>query len=78
MSKQVVVCIQDVVGKNKFLVKFEDGHNRYIIASQCSHIFSKYQVFQEVDYTISDLPKILQGGILTIDGDPFYEGYYSF
>ena len=38
------------------------------------HIYiSKYEFFQEVDDNISDLPKILQGEMLNIDGCPVYE-----
>ena len=28
MRKEVVGCVQDVVGKNKFLVQFEDGQKK--------------------------------------------------
>ena len=78
ISKDVVVCVQDVVGKNNLPVKFEYRHNRYISASLISYIYSKYDVCQDVDDTIYDLPKILQGDILTIDGYPVYEEYYMF
>ena len=28
IMKEVVGCVQDVYGKNKFLVRFEDGHKK--------------------------------------------------
>ena len=36
--KEVVVCVQDVVGKNDLSVKFEYGHKRDISASLISYI----------------------------------------
>ena len=35
-------------------------------------------MFAKMWMIIYDLPKILQGDILTIDGYPIYEGYYMF
>ena len=68
-----MVCVQAVIWKNNLIVKFEYGDKRYISASSLSYILSKYEFFQEVDDTIYDLQKILQGGMLTIDGCHFYE-----
>ena len=61
MTKDVVVFFQDVLGKNNFLVQFEDGQKRDISASLLPSVCSKEEVGQEVDDTISDLPKIGHG-----------------
>ena len=73
--KDMVVCVQAFVGNNNFLIKFEGGQKRDISASFISCLLSKDEVCQEVDDTIYDLPKILQGEILSIDGDPVCEGH---
>ena len=57
--KDMVVCVQAVVGNNNFLIKFEGGQQRDISASFISCLLSKDEVCQEVDDTIYDLPKIL-------------------
>ena len=57
MSKYLAVCVQDVVGKNNFLVIFEYGKKREISASSLSYIFEKEEVGQEVDEIIYDLKK---------------------
>ena len=54
---EVVGCVQDVAGKKKFLVQFEDGHIRDMSASLLSCVFYKEEVVQEANQTISDLPK---------------------
>ena len=61
MSKFVAVCVQDVVGKNKFLVKFEYGQKIEIIASSLPYLCEKEEVGQEVDYIISNLPPKSKG-----------------
>ena len=53
----MVVYFQDVVGKKKFLVKFEDRHNKEMIASSLSYLCDKEDVGQEADETTSYLPK---------------------
>ena len=55
--KEVVGCVQDVVGKKNFLVQFEDGQNKYMSDSSLFYICEKEEVFQEADETISDLPE---------------------
>ena len=39
ISKEVVNCVQDVVGKNNLPVKFECGHKRDLSASLISYIY---------------------------------------
>ena len=73
--KEVVVCVQDIVGKNKLLVKFEYGQKRYISASFLLYLFSKEEVGEEVDETIFEPTKRLQGEFLTINGYPVGEEY---
>ena len=70
ISKEVVGCLQYIMGKKKVPVQFEDTHNRDIIDSLLSYLFEKEEVVQEVDETVSDLPKIGQSGFLTTDGYP--------
>ena len=43
-------------------------------ASSLSYVCEKEECGGEVDKTTSDLPKIVQGGFLTVDGDPVCEG----
>ena len=74
----MVGCVQDVVGRKKFLVQFEDDQKRDISASLLSYICEKKQVVQEVHETIYDLPQRVQGELLIINGDPFCEGYNMF
>ena len=64
----MVVCIQDVVGNNNFLVRFEDSQKREISDFSMLYLCSKYEVGQEVDETIYNLPKRLQDRLLTIYG----------
>ena len=45
-------CVQAVVGKNKFLVKFEDGQKRYMRASSLSYVCEKEEVGEEVIFYI--------------------------
>ena len=69
-SQEVVNCVRTMLGKNNFLVKFEYVQKIEISASSLPDLCSKYDVVKEVDETISDLPKIVQGGLLTIYGCP--------
>ena len=78
ISKYVVVCVQYVLEKKNLPVKFEYGHKIDISASLISYIYSKYDVLQDLDDTIYNLPKILLVEMLIIDGYPVYEGYYMF
>ena len=73
MSKEVVSCVRNMLGNNNFLVKFEYFQNIEISAYSLSSLYSKYDVFKEVYETISDLPKILKGGFLTINRFPVCE-----
>ena len=70
MSKEVVSCVRTMLGKNNFLVKFEYVQKIEIIASSLPYLCSKYYFVKEVDETIYDLPKIVQGEFLTINGCP--------
>ena len=74
IRKEVVSCFQDVVGKKKFLVQFEDIQKIYMSASFMSYLCEKEELGQEEYETISGLPKIVQVGLLIIDGDPVCEG----
>ena len=47
----MVGCVQDVVGKKKFLVKFEDGRKKEISSSLLVILISKEEV--EVDEPLS-------------------------
>ena len=78
MIKEVMVCVQAVVGNNKILFKFLGGHKKDISASLLSCLYSKDEVFKKAYYTIYDLTKILQRRILSIDGNPVCEGDYMF
>ena len=57
MSKEVVGRVQDVVGKKKFLVQFEDGQKREMSSISLSCLCSKEEVCLEMEETISDLPQ---------------------
>ena len=47
-------------------------------ASSLSYVCDKEEVGKELDETISDLPKIGQGELLTINWDPVCEVYGTF
>ena len=59
--KEVVGCVQSVVGKKKFLVIFEDS-------SLLVYLSLKEEV--DMEEPISHLPEKEEGGLLTINGDP--------
>ena len=40
----MVVCVQSVVGNNRFLVLFEYGKKKYISASSLSYVCGKEEV----------------------------------
>ena len=73
MSKELVSCVRIILGKNNFLVKFEYVQKIEISAYSLPYLCSKYDVVKELDDIISDLPKIVQGGFLTIDRFPVCE-----
>ena len=70
VMSQVVGCVQALVGKKKFIVQSKDRQRREMRDSSLSNLCEKEEVGQEVDETISDLPKRGQDRLLTIDGDP--------
>ena len=78
MEKYLLVCVQDVLEKNKFIVKFECEEKRNIIASYLLYLIDKLEVCKEVYETTSDLTKIVQVGFLTLDGGPVCELYGMF
>ena len=39
--KDMVVYVQTVIGKNNFVVQFEDGKKGYMSASSLSYVFGK-------------------------------------
>ena len=55
MSKEVMVFVQAVVGKKKFLVQFEDGQKKEISSSLLVYLSPKEEV--EMEEPISHLPK---------------------
>ena len=57
----MVGCVQAVVGKKKFVVKFEYGQKKYMSSSSMSYVCEKEEVSEEVDKTIYDIPKRGQG-----------------
>ena len=78
MRKDLLFCVQSMLGKNKFLVQFKYGQYRYISASFLTHVCSKQEVGQEVDENISDPPSKIKCKFLAIHGDPVGEGYGMF
>ena len=68
MRKEVVVCVQSLVGKKKFLVQFEDGQKKEISYYLLVFLSSKKEV--EMDEPISHLLEKEQVKLLNIDGDP--------
>ena len=68
MRKEVVGCVQSVVGKNKFLVLFEDGQKKEIGSNSLVYLNEKEEVDMEESITL--FPEIEEGEPLTINGDP--------
>ena len=68
MRKEVVGCVQSVVGKNKFLVLFEDGQKKEIGYFSLVYLSEKGEV--EMEESITLFPEIDEGVTLTINGDP--------
>ena len=54
--KEVVGCVQSVMGKKKFLVQFEDGKKREMSSCLLVYVCSKHEVHLEMDEPISDPP----------------------
>ena len=67
MRKEVVGCVQSVVGKNKFLFLSEDGQEKEIVSCLLVYLNEKEEVDMEDSITIS--PEIEEGVPLTINGD---------
>ena len=65
--KEVVGCVQSVVGNNKFLVLFEDGQKKEIGSCSLVYLNEKEEVDMEESITLS--PEIEEGEPLTINGD---------
>ena len=68
MRKEVVGCVQSVVGKNKFLVLFEDGQKKEIGSCPLVYLNEKEEVDMEEPITL--FPEIKEVEPLTINGDP--------
>ena len=58
IKKDVVGYVQDVAGKNIFLVQFGDSKKKDRSTSLLSYLCQKEKVFQEVNDTIPDISKI--------------------
>ena len=54
--KEVVVCVQSVVGKNKFLILFEDGQKKEI--GSCSLVYLSEKEEVEMEGSITLFPEI--------------------
>ena len=59
MRKEVVVCVQRVVGKNRFLFLFEYGQKKEIGSCSLVHLSEKEEVDMEELITLS--PEIEEG-----------------
>ena len=64
----MVGCVQSVVGKNNFLVLFEDGQKKEIGSWSFVYLNKKEEV--EMEESITPFPEIEEGEPLTINGDP--------
>ena len=73
LSKEVVECVQYVVGKKKFLFQFRDGHKKDMSSVSLSYAFTEEEVCRDMDGSISYLYQKEQGQLLTIDGETFVE-----
>ena len=65
--KEVVGCVQDMVGKKRFLVQFGDGQRKDTSSSLLVFLISKKEV--EMDEPLSNYPEKEQGELLIIDGN---------
>ena len=68
MRKEVVGCVQSVVGKNIFLVLFKDGQQKQI--GYCSLVYLNEKEEVEMEESITLFPEIEEGVLWTINGDP--------
>ena len=68
MRKEVVGCVQRVVGKNTFLVLLEDGQKKDI--GSCSILYLSEKEEVEMEESITLFPETEEGVPLTINGDP--------
>ena len=50
-------CVQALVGKKKFLFKFEDGKKKEMSYFSLTYVCLKEEVCLETDEPISDLPQ---------------------
>ena len=57
VRKEVVGCVQDVIGKNKYLIQLEYRYNRDIRSRSISYVCSKEDFGKEVDESIYGLPQ---------------------
>ena len=64
----MVVCVQSVVGKNNFLVLFEDGQKKEIGSNSLVYLNEKEEV--DMEESITPSPEIEEVKPLTINGDP--------
>ena len=67
--KEVMDCVQDVIGKNKYLVQYLNRQKREMSYYFLVYVCSEGKVGQDVDESIYDIPQKLQGGLLSIDVD---------
>ena len=67
IRKEMVGCVQSVVGKNKFLFLFEDGKKKKIGSNLLVYLIEKEEVDMEESITLS--PEIEEVKPLTINGD---------
>ena len=79
----MVGCVQSVVGKNKFLVLFEDGQKKEIGSNSLVYLNKKEEIDMEESITL--FPEIENVKLLTINGDTpggepcmFVNGMYLF
>ena len=68
MSKEVVGCVQRVVGKNNFLVVFKDEHKKEIGYYSLVYLSEKDEFDMEESIILS--PEIEEVVPLAINGDP--------
>ena len=66
--KEVVGCVEIVVGKNNFLVLLEDGQKKEIGSFSLVYLSEKEEV--EMEESITLFPEKEEGVPLTINGDP--------
>ena len=68
MRKEVVECVQAMIGKKAFPAQFEDGQKKDISASLLVLLSSEEEV--EMDEPLSRSPGKEQGELFTIFGYP--------